>query len=56
MNDEADNDVVSRPKRNPHKKTHWGDKSDKVQHGKKTAFKRRLAEIEDEEDDWRDYK
>jgi hypothetical protein len=53
--DEVENDTINRPKRNPHKKTNWGEKSDKINHGKKTAFKRRLAEIEDDEDDIRDY-
>lgn len=57
MTEDADKDVVTRPKRNPHKKTNWGDKSDKINHGKKTAFKRRLAEIADEDDEqWEDYK
>jgi hypothetical protein len=52
---EDDKDVVTRPKRSNHKKTGWGDKPDKINHGKKTSFKRRLAEIEDDEDDIRDY-
>ena len=49
MNEDT-KDVVTRPKRNPNKKTYWGDKSDKVSHGKKTSLKRRLAEISDEDD------
>jgi hypothetical protein len=53
MNDEPD--VVTRPKRNPHKKTNWGEKSDKITHGKKTSLKRRIAEIADEDEDWKDY-
>ena len=56
MNDEAEKDVITRPKRNPHKKSNW-EKSDKINHGKKTSFKRRLEEIADEdEDQWVDYK
>ena len=55
--DENEKDVVTRPKRNPNKKSYWSDKSDKIQHGKKTSFKRRLAEIaDDDEDQWVDYK
>ena len=53
--DETDKDVVTRPKRNPHKKTGWGDKSDKLIHGKKTAHKRKLGEIAEDDDDWKDY-
>jgi hypothetical protein len=53
--DEADKDVVTRPKRNPYKKTGWGDKSDKLIHGKKTAFKRKLEEIVDEDEDISEY-
>ena len=45
---------ITRSKRNPHKKTEWGQKSDKLNHGKKTARKRQLAEIE-ESDKWQDY-
>jgi hypothetical protein len=53
---ENENDTIDRPKRNPSKKTNW-QKSDKMDHGKKTAFKRRLEEIADEDDDqWEDYK
>lgn len=47
-------DVVSRPKRTPNKKTNW-EKSDKLNHGKRTQHKRQLAEIDEDEDDWRDY-
>ncbi len=56
MNDD-DKDVVTRPKRSNHKKSNWGDKSDKINHGKKTSLKRRLAEIADEDDneDLREY-
>jgi hypothetical protein len=53
MSDEPD--VVTRPKRNPHKKTEWGMKSDKLNHGKKTARKRQLAEVEENDDDWKEY-
>jgi hypothetical protein len=50
MTDNAD-ELVTRQKRNPNKKTNWGEKSDKINHGKKTSLKRRLAEIADEDDD-----
>jgi hypothetical protein len=53
--DEVENDTINRPKRNPHKKTNWGEKSDKISHGKKTSLKRRIAEIADEDEDWKDY-
>jgi hypothetical protein len=54
MSDENE-DFVTRQKRTHSKKSKW-EKSDKVAHGKRTALKRRLAEIHDDDDeqDWRD--
>lgn len=53
---EMNEDFVTREKRNHGKKSKW-EKSDKVAHGKRTALKRRLEEITDEDDeqDWRQY-
>jgi hypothetical protein len=52
MSDEPD--VVTRPIRNYSKKSNW-EKSDKLIHGKKTARKRQLAEVEEDDEDWKDY-
>jgi hypothetical protein len=57
MTDNAD-ELVTRQRRNPNKKSNWGDKSDKIKHGQKTSLKRRIAEIADEDDneDLREYR
>jgi len=47
--------TVNRPKKTHSKKTDWDGKSDKLNHSRKTAFKRTLAEIEDDDEDWQAY-
>lgn len=48
-------DFVVREKRKHNKKTNW-EKSDKISHHRKTALKRRLDEIAEDDDEWEEYK
>jgi hypothetical protein len=49
--DENEKDVVTRPKRNPNKKSYWGDKPDKLLHHEKASFKNKVQELVDEDDE-----
>jgi hypothetical protein len=55
MSQDSNDEFVNRQKRKHTKKTNWGEKSDKVSHGKRTAHKRRLAEFEEDDDEWQEY-
>lgn len=54
-NMDSNENFIDREKRKHHKKTSW-EKSDKLNHQRKTAYKRTVEEIEDEQDeDWKQY-